>query len=185
MRALDSGGWFDERFAGERKPTLGEVFELCKGRVGLEVHLHGSSLSFLRQVVAEVERFGLVGDVELTTAHTPLLPHVRTLNPALRSRTFYHEPEEWKPVRLAQRHILDWAGLLGSTHVHLDVSLLTCGFVNLLRRGGFIVHGSNLDTNEEIERGLSAGVDQFSTGRLGLARELRDAFAQSRTSPSI
>lgn len=185
LRALDSGGWFDERFAGERKPTLGEVFELCKGRVGLEVHLHGSSLGSLRQVVAEVEQFDLVDAVELTTAHTPLLLHVRTLNPELRCGTFYREPEEWKPVRLAQRHILDWATLLRTTHVHLDVSLLTADFVSRLHRSGFIVHGSNLDTNEEIERGLSAGVDQFSTGRLGLARELRDAFAQSRTSPSI
>ena len=182
LKALDSGGWFDERFAGEPKPTLAEVFELCKGKLRLEVHLHGSSLSFLRQVVAEVERFGLVEEVELTTAHYPLLPHVKRLNPALRCGTFYREPPEWKPVRLAQRHILDWATLLQTTHVHLDVSLLTPGFVNRLHQSGFVVHGSNLDTNDEIERNLRAGVGQFSTGRLGLALELRDAFAQSRAS---
>ena len=182
LKALDSGGWFDERFAGEPKPTLAEVFELCKGKLRLEVHLHGSSLDFLRQVVAEVERFGLVEEVELTTVHYPLLPHVKRLNPALRCGTFYHEPPGWKPVRLAQRHILDWASLLRTTHVHLDVSLLTTDFVNRLHRGGFIVHGSNLDTNEKIERGLSAGVDQFSTGRLSLALELRDAVVQSRAS---
>lgn len=184
LRALDSGNWFDRRFAGEPKPTLGEVFELCKGRVGLEVHLHGSNLGFLRQVVAEVERFGLVEDVELTTAHYPLLPHVRTLNPELRCGTFYDEPPEWTPTRLAQRHIPDWASLLGTTHVHLDVSLLTAHFVSRLHRNSFIVHGSNLDTNEEIERGLSAGVEQFSTGHLGRALELRDAFVQSRASSS-
>lgn len=172
LRALDSGRWCDRRFAGEPKPTLGEVFELCKGRVGLEVHLHGSSLGFLRQVVAEVERFDLADDVELTTAHTPLLPHVRTLNPELRCGTFYHEPEEWKSVRLAQRHILDWASLLGTEYIHLDVAFLTRDFVSYLRRHSFTVHGSNLDTNEEIQRGLNVGVDQFSTGCLGLALEL-------------
>jgi len=182
LKALDSGGWFDERFAGEAKPTLAEVFELCKGRARLEVHLHGSSLDFLWQVVAEVERFGLVEEVELTTAHYPLLSYIKTCNPELRCGTFYHEPPEWKPVRLAQRHILDWATLLQTTHVHLDVSLLTPDFVNRLHPSGFVVHGSNLDTNEKIERGLSAGVDQFSTGRLGLALELRDAFVQSRAS---
>jgi glycerophosphoryl diester phosphodiesterase len=44
LKALDSGSWFDERFAGESKPTLGEVFELCEGRIRLEVDLKVSSL---------------------------------------------------------------------------------------------------------------------------------------------
>jgi glycerophosphoryl diester phosphodiesterase len=179
LKALDSGGWFDERFAGESKPALREVFELCKDRVRLEVHLHDSSLSFLRQVVEEVERFDLVTDVELTTAHYPLLPHVRTLNPKLRCGTFYYKPPEWTPMRLAQRHILDWATLLGTEYVHLDVSLLTRDFVNRLHRSGFIVHGSNLDTSEEIERGLDVDIDQFSTGCLGMALRLRDEFVES------
>jgi glycerophosphoryl diester phosphodiesterase len=180
LKALDSGSWFDERFAGESKPTLGEVFELCEGRIRLEVDLKDSSLSFLRQIVGEVERFDLVDDVELTTAHYPLLPHVKTLNPELRYGTFYHEPPEWMPARLAQRHILDWASLLGTAYVHLDIALLTRDFVSQLHRSGFIVHGSNLDTAAEIEHGLDVGIDQFSTGRLGMALELRDTFVRSR-----
>lgn len=180
LKALDSGGWFDERFAGEPKPTLVEVFTLCKDRVRLEVHLHDSSYSFLRQVVREVERFDLMDDVELTTTHYPLLPHVKALNPEVRTGTFYHEPPEWTPMRLAQRHILDWATLLGTEYVHLDVSLLTRDFVGQLRRSGFVVHGSNLDTAEQIERGLSAGVDQFSTGSLGTALKLRDESVGSQ-----
>jgi hypothetical protein len=82
-------------------------------------------------------------------------------------------------MRLAQRHILDWATLLGTEYVHLDVSLLTRDFVNRLHRSGFIVHGSNLDTSEEIERGLDVDIDQFSTGCLGMALRLRDEFVES------
>jgi glycerophosphoryl diester phosphodiesterase len=180
LKALDSGGWYDERFAGQSKPALREVFELCKDRVRLEVHLHDSSLRFLRQVVEEVERFDLVDDVELTTAHYPLLAHVKELNPELRTGTFYREPPEWTPIRLAQRHIVDWATLLGTKYVHLDVAFLSHDFVSQLRRRGFIVHGSNLDAREEIERGLNAGVGQFSTGCLGMALQLRDEFVESR-----
>ena len=179
LRALDSGGWLDERFAGEPKPTLAEVFELCKGKTRLEVHLHDSSTAFLRQVLEEVERFDLIDDVELTTAHYPLLTEIKELAPDIRTGTFFHEPPHWKPVRLARRHIVDWADLLGLAVVHLDLPLITVNFVNELHCRGLIVHGANLDTAMQIERGLSQGVDQFSTGRLGLALRVRDAFVRS------
>lgn len=181
LKALDSGGWFDERFAGEPKPTLSEVFELCKGRTKLEVDLKGSSAGFLQKVVGEVERFDLVGDVELTTAHYPLLTQVKKLNPELRTGTFFYEPPEWMPIRLAQRHILDWANLLGIVVVHLNIALITADFVDTLHRSGFIVYGSNLDSAEQIQLGLNLGIDTFSTGHLGMALQLRDEFVKSRS----
>jgi glycerophosphoryl diester phosphodiesterase len=181
LKALDSGGWFDEQFAGEPKPTLSEVFELCKGRTRLEVDLKDSSAGFLRKVVGEVERFDLVGDVELTTAHYPLLTQIKKLNPELRTGTFFYEPPDWMPVRLAQRHTLDWADLLGIVVVHLNITLITADFVDKLHRSGFIVYGSNLDSAEQIQRGLNLGIDSFSTGHLGMALQLRDEFAKSRS----
>ncbi|MGD2177541.1 MAG: glycerophosphodiester phosphodiesterase [Anaerolineae bacterium] len=180
LKALDSGGWFDEQFAGEPKPTLREVFELCQGRTRLEVDLKDSSLAFLRQVVGEVERFDLAADVELTTAHYPLLTQVRKFNAELRTGTFFHEPPDWMPRRLAQRHVRDWASLLGISAVHLNLALVTADFVNRMHRDGFTVHGSNLDSAEQIKRGLSLGIDSFSTGHLRMALQLRDASARSR-----
>ncbi|MFN2225659.1 MAG: glycerophosphodiester phosphodiesterase, partial [Anaerolineae bacterium] len=64
LKALDSGGWFDERFAGEPKPTLAEVLALCQGRSRLEIDLKDSSVGFLYQVVKEIERFDVVDDVD-------------------------------------------------------------------------------------------------------------------------
>lgn len=180
LKALDSGSWFDQRFAGEPKPTLAEVLALCQGRTRLEVHLHDPSIGFLRRVIEEIERFDLVGATELTTAHYPLLQHVRTLNPELSTGTFYGEPPVWMPVRLAQRHVLDWTHLLGTTYVHLDIALLAHDFVRQLQHSGFTVHGSNLDTAKDIQRGLDVGVDQFSTGRLETALQRRDQFIMHR-----
>lgn len=180
LKALDSGGWFGEQFAGEPMPTLGEVFELCKGRTRLEVDLKDSSARFLHKVVAEIERFDLAADVELTTAHYPLLAQVKKLNPELRTGTFFYEPPDWMPVRLAQRHTLDWAELLGIDVVHLNVALITAEFVDKLHRSGFVAYGSNLDSAEQIRRGLALGVDSFSTGRLGMALQLRDEFVNKK-----
>jgi len=179
LKALDSGSWFDARFAGESKPALREVLELCRGRTRLEIDLKGSSLGFLRQVVEEIERWDLTEDVELTTPHVPLLPRIKESNPDLRTGAFFYEPPDWMPVRLAQRHALDWAALLEVDVLHLNTALLTADFVDKLHRSGFLVHGSNLDSVEQIRQGLDRGVDQFSTGHLGIALRLRDAFADA------
>jgi glycerophosphoryl diester phosphodiesterase len=125
LKALDSGGWFGAQFAGEPKPILSEVFELCQGRTKLEVDLKDSSAGFLRKVVGEVGRFDLVGGVEVTSAHYPLLTQVKKLNPELRTGSFFYEPPDWMPVRLAQRHALDWADLLGIAVVHLNSALIS------------------------------------------------------------
>ncbi len=176
LKALDAGGWFDERFSGEPKPTLSEVLELCQGRIRLEVDLKDSGVGFLRQVIGEIQGFDLLDDVELTTPHYPLLRQLKELHPEVRAGAFFYEPPDWMPVRLAQRHTLDWASLLGIDVVHLNAALITKRFVDQLHRSGFLVHGSNLDAAEEIQRGLTLGVDQFSTGHLGMALRVREAF---------
>jgi glycerophosphoryl diester phosphodiesterase len=173
LKALDSGGWFDEQFAGEPKPTLAEVLVLYKGRARLEIDLKDSSVGFLYQVVKEIEGFDVVDDVELTTAHYPLLTYVERLDPGLRTGTFFYEPPGWMPVRLAQKQALDWAELLGIAVVHLNLALITTDFVDELHGRGYLVHGSNLDSAAQIRQGLQRGIDQFSTGSLGLALRMR------------
>ncbi len=174
LKALDSGGWFDERFIGEAKPTLSEVFELCRGRTRLEIDLKDSSAGFLQNVIGEIENFDLAGDVELTTAHYPLLPQIRKLKPELKTGTFFYEPPGWMPIRLAQKHILDWANLLEISTVHLNIALITVDFVDKLHQSGFIVYGSNLDSAEHIRQSLNLGIDSFSTGCLEMALQVRD-----------
>jgi glycerophosphoryl diester phosphodiesterase len=174
LEALDSGSWFDQKFSGIKKPTLSEVLESYKGRTRFEIDMKDSSLKFLKRVIQEVERLGLIDDVELTTAHYPLLVHANKINPRIRTGTFFYEPPEWMPIRIAQKQILDWAELLEINVVHLNIVLITPDFVDRLHQGGFFVYGSNLDTEEQIQKGLELGIDSFSTGTLELAIRLRD-----------
>ena len=79
-------------------------------------------------------------------------------------------------LRLAQKHILDWAELLGIQVVHLNLALFTPAFVDTLRQRGYTVYGSNLDTEEEIQKGLELNLDSFSTCILERAIGLRNNF---------
>ena len=176
LKALDSGGWFGKQFSGESKPTLGEVLEYCKGKTRLEIDMKDSGLEFLQKIIREVERCDLVNNVELTTAHYPLLVHAKKINFQLRTGTFFYKPEDWKPVRIAQKHVLDWAELLGIDVVHLNLVLITREFVDKLHQSGLVVHGSNLDTEEQIRQGLESGIDGFSTCKLETAIRLRNKY---------
>jgi glycerophosphoryl diester phosphodiesterase len=178
LKSLDSGSWFGTQFCGVTKPTLSEVLEYCKGRIRFEIDMKDSSLDFLQRVIREVEKFDLVNDVELTTAHYPVLVHARNINPQIRTGTFFNEPPDWMPVRIAQKHIIDWAELLGINVAHLNIVLLSPDFVDRLHQSGFIVFGSNLDTEEQIQKGLDLGIDSFSTGKLELALRLRDEYVK-------
>ncbi len=174
LKALDAGSWFGPQFSEVTKPTLAEVLDLCQGRIQFEIDIKHSGLDFLHKVIRTVEDFNLASDVEITTAHFPLLPYIKNCNPKLATGTFFYEPPKWMPVRLAQQHVLDWASLLMIDMVHLDISLITHDFIQRLHQQGFKVYGSNLDTREEICLGIESGIDSFSSGHLNMALQLRN-----------
>ena len=174
LKLLDSGSWFGKFFHEVTKPTLSEVLEFCKGKIQFEIDMKDSSLEFLQRVIQEVENFGLINDVELTTAHYPLLVHAKKISPQIKTGTFFYEPPEWMPIRIVQKHIIDWAKLLEINVVHLNIVLISADFVDKLHHGGFTVYGSNLDTEEQIQKGLELGIDSFSTGKLESAIRLRN-----------
>ncbi|OME78227.1 hypothetical protein BK120_23980 [Paenibacillus sp. FSL A5-0031] len=39
LSELDAGSWFNAKFEGERMPTLSEVFDLCKGKIGILIEI--------------------------------------------------------------------------------------------------------------------------------------------------
>ncbi len=173
LKALDAGSWFDATFAGERMPTLGEVLDLGKGQIRFEIDMKGSSLAFLQKVIAEVVRHDVIGDVELTSAHVPLLHHVKVIDPVIRTGMFFYPLPDWMQPALGQQHILDWMMLNNANVAHLASSLIEAAFVARLHRRDFQVHGSNLNTEDDMQHGLIASIDQFSTSQLELALKAR------------
>jgi glycerophosphoryl diester phosphodiesterase len=169
LKALDAGSWFGSQFAGEKIPTLGEVLALGKGRIRFEIDMKGSSLAFLNRLIAELSTFDVLDQIELTSAHTPLLIRAKEILPDIHTGIFFYPLPEWMQPDLGQQHILDWMTLSHTQVAHLHSSLLAEEFVARLWENGFLVHGSNLNTQEEIEKGIELGIDQFSTDRLEFA----------------
>jgi len=179
LRALDVGSWFDARFAGEKIPMLGEVLDLGKGSIRFEIDMRTPTLPFLHRVIEEVAQFGVADDVELTSAHVPLLFHVKRIDPRLRTGVFFRPLPDWMRPALGQQHVLDWMTLIDAQVAHLHSSLIEGEFVRRLQENGFLVHGSNLNTEREMQQGILAGIDQFSTDRLTLALDVRGGLEKT------
>lgn len=58
IKKLDAGEKFDAKFKGERVPTLREVLELAKGKIGVMIDLKEDSDQYTKAIAREVREFG-------------------------------------------------------------------------------------------------------------------------------
>lgn len=83
LRELDAGSWLDERFTGERIPTLDEVLQAVKGRCTLNIELKATSDMYpgiAEKVLALLEQHDMKQEVYITSFDHELIRHVRTLD---------------------------------------------------------------------------------------------------------
>jgi glycerophosphoryl diester phosphodiesterase len=177
LQALDAGDWFGEEFAGVRMPTLDEVLDLGKGKVRFEIDMRTPTKLLITRLTEAIARFDVAGDVELTSSHVPLLFRVKRVDPSLRMGVFFSTRPEWMTPMLEQQHVIGWMRLMEAQVAHLPPSLIDDALVYRLHESGFLVHGSNLNSREDMERAIRLGADQFSTDELNLALRVREKSA--------
>ena len=179
LQTLDIGSKFDEKFSGTNIPNFKDVLNLAKGKTRFEIELRCPKITFLELVIDEIAQLGLIDKVEITSPHIPLLAHVKKINSEIRTGIFFSIFPSWMEKDLGQQHILDWLVLLNAQVAHLPFELLNERFIDLLHNQNFIVHGSNLNKETEIEAAFNFQVDQFSTDVLETAARIRDTITQA------
>lgn len=83
ITAVDVGSSFDPQFHDERVPTLREILNLCKGRIGIIIELksygHGHMLE--QRVVDLVEASGSVDEVQCMSLKPSVVAQLKKLRP--------------------------------------------------------------------------------------------------------
>jgi glycerophosphoryl diester phosphodiesterase len=86
VKRLDAGVKFDAKFGGERVPTLREVLEVGKGKIGVMIDLKEDGEEYVKTIAAEVRAFGEqrrlilgVRSVEHAKRFRELLPEARQI----------------------------------------------------------------------------------------------------------
>jgi glycerophosphoryl diester phosphodiesterase len=83
LRQVDIGSGFGPEFSDQRIPTLEEVLELCKGRIGVNIELkyYGQQVRLEERVAEIVERSGMVDQVVFMSLSYDGIQTLRRLRP--------------------------------------------------------------------------------------------------------
>jgi len=86
IKRLDAGSKFDLKYAGERVPTLREVLEFSKGKIGVMLDLKEEGDDYVNRIVRDVRQHGepkrlVIGvrSVEAAKVFRKLLPEARQI----------------------------------------------------------------------------------------------------------
>lgn len=170
LRALDAGGYFSERFRGEKIPTLEEVFESFGRRTFINVELKnrgGTGDHLVDSVCALVRRCRLQAQVMFSSFQAGILAGARALLPEVACGLLAPKglPGAWS------RSFGFAFGSYQALHPNLvDVTIQQIQRVHRLKRR---VHAWTVNSDADMRRLFGWGVDGIFTDDPGLAVRVR------------
>ena len=83
LQGIDIGSRFAPEFQGERAPTLAEVLDECRGKVGVVIELkyYGRTQQLEQRVAEIVESHGMVADVVIMSLKIDAVRKMKSLRP--------------------------------------------------------------------------------------------------------
>lgn len=172
LKTLDAGSWFDPAFAGERIPTLQEVFDAVAHRLLINVELKsvpGRSRGLEAEVVRLIEDNNLSHRI-IVSAFNPLaVRKVKKLNPNI-PVALLHSPDQPAFLRRA------WlAPLIPHEYRHPHRFLVNERSLAWCRQKGYQVNTWTVNEPGEMHRLIALGVDGLITDYPHRLAEILDA----------
>jgi glycerophosphoryl diester phosphodiesterase len=168
LQALDAGSWFDPHFAGERIPTLREVFEAVGHQLLINVEIKVEQgyhpMEQEAETVRLIEDGGMLDRVIVSSFSAASLRRVHKMNPRIPLGLLYARPEPgfW-PL------LVRWLYTpLDALHPHYD--MVTPRYVEKARRRGQRIHAWTVYSMADMRRMRDLGVDGIITNHPDLLR---------------
>jgi glycerophosphoryl diester phosphodiesterase len=161
----------------EKIPTLEAVFELIGDQMDYEIELKGFGDHFLKLVLEQVKRFGLLERIEFTSPHPYAVTRIKQLDPKVITGIFVAAPPTWMDKELAQLQAINNGLQAGANVLHCPITILDKSFITKAHLSNIQIHAADCDEEKSLNQALSLGVDQLSTNELELALALREQAA--------
>lgn len=150
LQALDAGAWFDQRFAGERIPTLEAVLQRYRDRAHLHVEIKGKTDGLSERTADMIRTLNWTQNVTITSFQKDKLESVLAHAPEL--------PAGWL-LRQIDDAVIDEAKRLGIAQLCPKADTVTPELVARLRNAGFNVRAWGVSNEALMQRMVAAGVD--------------------------
>jgi glycerophosphoryl diester phosphodiesterase len=159
LKNIDVGSRFTPEFAGERVPTLAEVLDVCKGKVGVNIELkyYGHDQQLEKRVAEIVEKHEMVSEIVIMSLKLDAIKKMKALRPT------------WTVGLLMSVSAGDLA------NADVDFLAVNAGFVNrdfvrAAHSGGKEVYVWTVNDAATMSTMISRGVDNLITDKPALAR---------------
>ena len=161
LRSLDAGSWFSPGFAGERLPTLQEVFDAVGHRLFINIEIKVERghhpLDQEAEVVRLIEDNQMVDRVIISSFAPSSLRRTRKMNPNIPLGLLYSDKETtWLPT------LLRWLGVPFDA-LHPRFGMVDARYVKRARQGGKRVNVWTVNTADDMRRMRDLGVDGIIT----------------------
>ncbi|MFW6285311.1 MAG: glycerophosphodiester phosphodiesterase family protein, partial [Bacillota bacterium] len=164
LRSHDAGSWFDSEFAGEKVPTLEEVFEMTGRRATLFIEMKEDDTAINQRVVELIEEHDMENHVKIMAFSQSQLQNIKSLNEDIETvmivSTFYGDMS-----RLINDDALDHFAF------SVDLFLNNSGYVNRIHQSEKKVYSWTINTEDSIRRVARRDVDGIITDRPVFTRE--------------
>ena len=161
LRSLDAGGWFGERFRGEKVPSLEEVLDAFAGRIGLLIELKHPSGSpgIERKLAAAHTSRGLerpAAGIIVQSFDTGSLKKMKTLLPHVPVAVLVNRSRA-----VTTRDLLEYREYADA--IHTRVTGLSRPLVDRIHSYGMSVMGWTVRNRRNVSALAAAGADGIMT----------------------
>ena len=159
IRSLDAGSWFAPQFAGEKVPTLGEVLDLVKGQILLNVEIKSEAADrgISDKVAAAIKERGMTDQVIVSSFSPAALEQMRAVAPEIRTAVLFN-PELQRgqdPVEIVRG--------LGASAFNIRGSRLKAKMLRSCREHGIPVGVYTVDKPRKMKQWEKKGIDAIFT----------------------
>lgn len=164
IQALDAGSWRGEQFAGEPVLSLGEVLELCLGRVAL--NLDAQVPPAVKPAVAATIEAGGTDDVVITGCGVECLQNVTSINASI--STLLNPDELLEGIEPAEtgdvtRHSVEVAKELGAVGINIHHTLVNADLIARANEAGLGVWAYVIDDESRFGELVDMGATSLTT----------------------
>ena len=158
---IDIGSWFDHSFSDQRVPTLAEVLELCRDRVGVNIELkyYGHEDQLEARVVAVVEKANMSDQVKVMSLKKKGVAETKAIRP------------QWQCGLLLSVHAGDLKKI-DADFLAINRKFATREFVRRAHDAGKKVYVWTVNDPASMSQMLNRGVDGLLTDRPDMAKQV-------------
>ena len=181
IRSLDAGSWFAPQFAGEKVPTLGEVLDLVKGQILLNVEIKSEAVGrgISDKVAAAIKERGMTDQVIVSSFSPTALEQMRAVAPEIRTAVLYN-----KELQRGQDPVEIVRGL-GASAFNIRGSRLKAKMLRSCREQRIPVGVYTVDKPRKMKQWVKKGIDAIFTNHPDRLLELLEELQITVPSPTL